>query len=436
MARGQKLYEKAKKIIPGGTQLLSKRPEMFLPGKWPSYYKKAKGCEVWDLDGKKYIDMSYMAIGASVLGYADIDVDKAVKAGIDRGVVTTLNSPKEIELAEALLKLHPWAKMVRYASTGGEALTIAIRIARATARKDKVLFCGYHGWHDWYLSSNLADDKALDGHLLPGLKPKGVPRALKGTAIPFEYNDIKSFKELIIKHEKEVGVVIIEPIRNYYPKRGFLETIRKITKEKGIVLVADEVSSGFRLTNGGAHLVLGFTPDIAVFSKALANGYPVAAVIGTTKAMKAAEESFISSTNWTGNVGLNAALATIKKFRDKNVATHLEKIGKLVQEGWQKLGKKHQLDIKISGIYPLGHFSFNYENSLALKTLFTKKMLEKNILATTAFYASYAHTEKHVKLYLQAVDETFAFISKTIKEKSVEKYLPGEPCHAGFRRLT
>ena len=434
--KGQELYEKAKKIIPGGTQLLSKRPEMFLPQEWPAYYKKAKGCEIWDLDGKKYIDMSYMGIGACILGYADPDVDSAVKAGIDRGIATTLNSPEEIELAEILFKLHPWAKMARFALSGGEALAIAVRIARASAGKDKVLFCGYHGWHDWYLSSNLADDKALDGHLLSGLKPNGVPRALKGTAIPFSYNDIETFKKLIAKHGKEVGVVVIEPIRNFYPEKGFLETIRKITKQKGIVLIADEVSAGFRLTAGGAHLKLNFTPDIAVFSKALANGYPMAAIIGTTEAMKSAEESFISSTNWTGNIGFNAAMAMIKKYRAKQVDKYLNKIGKAIQDSWQKMAKKNGLKISISGIYPLGHFNFEDDNPLVLKTIFTKLMLKEGFLATNAFYASYAHKEQHVKSYLQAVDKTFAKIAKIIKKGHPEKYLKYGPCHAGFRRLT
>jgi glutamate-1-semialdehyde aminotransferase len=175
---GQRLYTQAKTRIPGGTQLLSKRPEMFLPDQWPSYYSRARGVEVWDLDGNKYIDMSYNGIGACVLGAADPDVDEAVKAAIDAGSMSTLNAPEEVELAELLCELHPWAEMVRYARSGGEAMAIAVRIARAKTRRDRVAFCGYHGWHDWYLAANLAEEKALDGHLLPGLEPTGVPRGL------------------------------------------------------------------------------------------------------------------------------------------------------------------------------------------------------------------------------------------------------------------
>ncbi len=436
MGKGQKLYKEAKKIIPGGTQLFSKRPEMFLPDNWPAYYKKAKGCEVWDLDGKKYFDMSYMGIGANVLGYADPDVDRAVKQAIDSSNMCTLNAPEEIELAKVLLKLHPWAQMVRYARSGGEAMVVAVRIARAKTGRDKILFCGYHGWHDWYLAANLAHDKSLDGHLMPGLEPKGVPRVLKGTALPFEYNDIDKFLQLIKKYKNEVGVVVVEPVRNFYPKKGFLETIRKITSKLGIVLIFDEVSSGFRMNAGGAHLLFNVNPDMAVFSKSLGNGFPIAAIIGKKEIMKTAQETFISSTMWTDKLGPMAAIAMIEKYQKNKVANHLIKVGKQIQECWMTLAKKHGLKIEVSGIYPLGHFIFQYKNSLALKTLFTQLMLDKGFLATTAYYASYAHKENHVKKYFKAVDKTFSFIKKAIENNTAEKCLKGPISHAGFRRLT
>ena len=183
---GAELWRKAKKIIPGGNQLLSKRSEQFLPEYWPWYYRKAQGVDVWDLDNNHYIDMSIMGIGACPLGYADPDVNAAVKSRIDNGSMCTFNSPEEIDLAEKLIQLHPWAEMVRYARCGGEAMAIAVRIARAHTKRDVVAFCGYHGWHDWYLAANLADDRNLDGHLLPGLAPAGVPRGLAGTALPFQ----------------------------------------------------------------------------------------------------------------------------------------------------------------------------------------------------------------------------------------------------------
>src|SRR6266849_4383334 len=202
-AKGQALYRRAKQLIPGGTQLVSKRAELYLPDQWPSYYASARGVEVTDLDGNTYIDMSMMGIGACVLGYADPEVDGAVKAAIDAGSASTLNAPEEVELAELLCELHPWADMVRFARAGGEAMMIAVRIARARTRRDKIAFSGYHGWGDWYLAANLADEDALDGQLMPGLDPAGVPRGLKGTALPFHYNRLDELKAIVDANRDE-----------------------------------------------------------------------------------------------------------------------------------------------------------------------------------------------------------------------------------------
>ena len=436
MGKSQELYKEAKKIIPGGTQLLSKRPEMVLPDLWPAYYRKAKGCEIWDLDGKKYIDMSYMGIGACILGYADNDVNRAVKKAIDSASMTTLNCPEEVELAKVLCGIHRWAGMVRFARTGGEAMAIAIRIARAKAGKDMVLFCGYHGWHDWYLSANINDDKALDGHLLPGLSSRGVPRALKGTALPFSYNNTGEFLRLVKKYRNKIGVVVMESIRNSDPEKKFIDTIRKVTNDLKAVLIFDEITAGWRLAEGGAHLLFKVEPDIAVFGKAISNGFPMAAVIGRKEVMEAANTTFISSTYWTDRIGPVAALATIKKIRQRGVTRHLKKIGKDVQDGWKMSAKRHDLKIEIGGKFPISHFAFSHEKAPVLKTLFAQLMLEKHFLATTAFYASYAHKDEHVEKYLKAVDESFGFIHKAIDEGNPEKYLKGGVCHTGFKRMT
>ena len=316
MGTGQQLYRKAKKRIPGGTQLLSKRPEMFLPEQWPSYYSKAKGVEVWDLDGNKYIDMSTNGIGACILGAADPDVDAAVKRAIESGTMSTLNAPEEVELADLLCDLHPWAGMVRYARGGGEAMAVAVRIARAHTRRDKIAFCGYHGWHDWYLSANLSQEQALDGHLLPGLEPLGVPRGLIATALPFRYNHLEDLNAIVAKHESELAAIVMEPIRDQAPPPGFLEGVRKTASAIGAVLIIDEVSAGFRLITGGAHLRFNLEPDMAVFAKAISNGYPMAAIIGRSAVMEAAQNTFISSTYWTERIGPVAALATIRKHQE------------------------------------------------------------------------------------------------------------------------
>ena len=434
--KGQSLYRKAKLRIPGGTQLFSKRPELFLPDQWPSYYSKAKGVEVWDLDGNQYVDMSYMGLGACILGYADPEVDNAVKAAIDSGSMCTLNCAEDVELADLLCKLHPWAEMARYSRGGGEAMAIAVRIARARTKRDKIAFCGYHGWDDWYLAANLEEENALDGHLLPGLEPAGVPRCLRNTAFAFHYNRIEELKAIVSQHRHEIGAIVMEPVRNYNPEPGFLEEAREIATSIKSVLIFDEVSSGWRLTTGGAHLLYSVTPDIAVFAKAISNGYPMAAIIGIGDVMQAAQDSFISSTYWTERTGPAAALATIRKHQRCNVSEHLVRIGERIQLGWKSTADQRGLKISVSGIPPLGHFSIEYENGQAIRTLFTQEMLQKGFLATNAFYASYAHQDHHVENYLKAVDETFALITEAIERNEVDKLLKGPVAHSGFQRLT
>jgi len=433
---GIELWNKAKKIIPGGTQLLSKRPEMFLPEHWPCYFQKAKGCEVWDLDNNKYIDMYSMGIGSCVLGYADADVNKAVKKVIDQGNMCTLNSPEEVELAELLIKLHPWAQKVRYARTGGEAMAQAVRIARAYTGKDGVAFSGYHGWHDWYLAANLADDKNLDGHLIPGLDPKGVPRALKGTAFPFNYNKIEDLEEIVSKN-KNIGVIVLEPIRYQEPKNNFLQKVRKIADDINAILIFDEISSGFRFNIGGAHLKYKVYPDMAVFAKAMSNGYPMAAIIGKKNVMESAQGTFISSTYWTERTGPAAAIATIKKMIKNNVPQRLEKSGLYLIKNIKKIIEKHNIKMEISGLPALIHFSFRYEEkNLAIQTLFTQEMLRRRIIASAGIYVSYAYKKQHIKKYLKEADEVFGILSKAIKENKVEKLLKGPVAQAGFKRLT
>lgn len=436
MGKNQELYNKAKEIIPGGTQLLSKRPEMWAPDQWPNYYSKAKGCEVWDLEGNHYYDMSIMGVGSNVLGYAFDEVDNAAIDAIHNGGMCTLNAPEEVVLANKLLELHPWAGMVRYAKAGGEAMSMAARIARAYTKKDVVLVCGYHGWHDWYLSANLvAGDPLADVHL-KGLEPVGVPRGLAGTNLIFHYNDIDEFLNLINQNKGNIAAVIMEPIRNDYPENDYLQKIRQITQEQNIVLVFDEITAGFRLCPGGSHRVLGVNPDIAVFAKAMTNGYPVSAIIGTKEIMQAAQETFISSTFWTERIALAAAVKSIECYIKYDVAKRQDEVGKKVCEGWRKAASQTGLPIHISGIKPLSHFEFEYDNKLAHKTYFTQEMLKKGFLAATAVYASYAHTDEIIDKYLRACKEVFEnIVSINNKGENIEKHLQGPICHAGFERL-
>ena len=429
------LQDKAMRLIPGMTQLLSKRPDRFSMGVWPSYFQKAKGVDVWDVDDNKYVDMSMSGIGANILGYADDEVNNAVLEAVSNGNSTTLNCPEEIDLAELLCELHPWADKVRFARTGGESMAVAVRIARAYSGRDKVAFCGYHGWHDWYLSANLNTTDALGEHLLSGLDVAGVPKALAGTAIPFHYNDLETLNDIIEKNRSEIGAIVLEPIRNIYPKKGFLEGVRAAANKIGAVLVVDEISSGFRMNSGGAHLKFNLEPDIAVFSKALGNGYPIAAVIGKDSVMDAAQNTFISSTYWTERIGFAAGLATIRKHLAKNVSDHLMKIGALVQKGWREFSDKYDLPLKIEGIFPLSHFSFNVSDADKIKALFVQLMLEEGFLASTSFYCMYAHKEDHVKSYFSSVEKVFGVISRAIEKGRVDILLKGQPCARGFTRL-
>jgi glutamate-1-semialdehyde 2,1-aminomutase len=435
-AKGQALYRRAKQLIPGGTQLVSKRAELYLPDQWPSYYASARGVEVTDLDGNTYVDMSMMGIGACVLGYADPDVDAAVKAAIDAGSASTLNAPEEVELAELLCELHPWAEMVRFARSGGEAMTIAVRIARASAGRDKVAFSGYHGWADWYLAANLADETALDGQLMPGLEPAGVPRGLKGTSLPFHYNRLDQLKAIVDATREELGAIVMEPLRSEPPAPGFLEGVRDLATEIGAVLVFDEVTTGFRMTDGGIHKMLGVNPDIAVFAKAMANGYPMAAVIGTSTVMQAAQSTFISSTNWTERIGTVAALATIRKYRRERVAEHLIHIGKLTMAGWGKAADRAGLKLHAEGLPSLAHFTFDDPDELALTTLFTQEMLDRGYLAYSQFKPSFAHQPSHIEAYLEALASSFAIIADAVKAGDATARLNGPVARRGFYRLT
>jgi glutamate-1-semialdehyde 2,1-aminomutase len=434
--KGWELFDVARKIIPGGTQLLSKRPSMFLPQQWPSYFANARGTEVTDLDGKTYIDMSMMGIGACVLGYADPDVDGAVKSAIDHGVATTLNAPEEVELAQLLLELHPWAGMVRYSRGGGEAMAIAVRIARAHTGRDKIAFCGYHGWSDWYLAANLGEVEALDAHLLPGLEPRGVPRGLQGTALPFHYNRIDQLKSIVKANPDSLAAIVLEPQRGNEPAPGFLQEIRRIADAVDAVLIFDEITTGFRMTDGGIHLLLNVNPDIAVFAKAMANGYAMSAVIGTEEVMQAAQSTFISSTNWTERIGPVAALATIKKFRRLKVAEHLIAIGNQVMDGWKAAARKFGLKLDVSGLPSLCHFAFEHEQELVLTTLFTQIMLEKGYLACTQFKPSFAHTHEQVTGFLTAVEGAFATLAEGLDRGTAASLLKGPVVQRGFYRLT
>ena len=434
MKTGQKLWKRAKRIIPGGNMLLSKRPEMFLPNQWPTYFSKAKGCKVWDLDGNEYIDMSIMGIGTNILGYGHAEVDEAVIKTVKSGNMSTLNCPEEVYLAERLVELHQWSDMARFARSGGEANAIAIRIARAASGRDKVAVCGYHGWHDWYLSANLGNDKGLDGHLLPGLEPNGVPRNLKGSVFPFNYNNFEELEALVKIHD--IGVIKMEVQRSNVPKDNFLKKVRKLATEREIVLIFDECTSGFRETFGGLHKKYDIEPDMAMFGKAMGNGYAITAVIGRREIMEAAQSTFISSTFWTERIGPTAALKTLEVMEREKSWKKITETGGEIKNRWQQLADNHELKISHWGIPALTGFTIESKNALAYKTLVTQEMLSKGYLAGNCVYVCTEHSPEILEGYFEGLDKVFSLINECENGRNVHELLNDGICHSGFKRLT
>lgn len=433
MGEGQKLWRRAKRVIPGGSMLLSKRAEMFAPEQWPAYYSKANGCRVWDLDGRELIDMSIMGVGTNLLGYGHPEVDAAVAATLTAGNMSTLNCPEDVWLAEQLVALHPWAEMVRFSRSGGEANAIAIRIARAATGRDTVAICGYHGWHDWYLATNLQNEFGLEEHLLPGLEPNGVPRGLAGTVQPFSFNRLDQLERIAASHD--LAAVKMEVQRSTPAESGFLEGVRDLCTRRGIVLIFDECTSGFRETFGGLHLKYGVEPDMAMFGKALGNGYAIAATIGCRAVMEAAQSTFISSTFWTERIGPTAALKTLEVMERERSWERVTTTGLELRTRWQELADRHGLSISHSGLPALAGFAFHSPKALAYKTLITQEMLKKGYLAATSCYTCLAHTPDIIEPYLGALDEVFALVAECEAGRSVDDLLEGPVCHGGFKRL-
>ena len=423
---GQKMWKRAKNVIPGGTMLFSKNPDLFLPKFWPAYFERTKGCNVWDLE------LSMMGVGTNILGYSRKEVDDAVRKVINKGNMSTLNSKEEILLAEKLIEMHPWSGKVRFARTGGEAAAIAVRIARAATGRDKIAICGYHGWHDWYLSANLSNSKNLDSHLMKNLPMQGVQKNLKNSAFVFEYNNFNQLREIVSRHD--IGAVVMEVSRNETPKKHFLDKVRKLTKNKNIVLIFDECSSGFRETFGGLHIKYKVNPDIATFGKALGNGYAINAVIGNNSVMTYANSTFISSTFWTERIGSAAALKTLEIMEKIKSWKIISDIGADVKKKWLQLSKIHNIKLDIKGLDAMPKFDFVNKNNLYYKTYISQEFVKKNFLASNSIYLCVNHNKNLINRYFDILDSIFFEIKKSIDSNSdAEKLLEGPVCISGIR---
>ena len=412
--------------------LFSKNPDLFLPKKWPAYFSKTKGCKVWDLENNPYYDLSFMGVGTNTLGYNYPPVEKKVIEIIKSGTMSTLNSTEEVLLAEKLIELHPWADMARFTRSGGEANSVAIRIARSAAGKDNVAICGYHGWHDWYLSANLRNKKNLDHHLMKDAPISGVPKKLTNTTFAFEYNNFNQLEKIV--RDKKIGIIKMEVRRNVEPENNFLQKIRRLATDKKIILIFDECTSGFRETFGGIHKKYKVEPDMAIFGKAMGNGYAINAIIGKREIMETAQSTFISSTFWTERIGPAAALETIKNMEKIKSWEVISNIGKQIKKNWLDIAKKNDVSISISGIDSIANFTFNSSKHLLYKTFISQEMLKKNILASNVIYASIAHTPKILEKYYNNLDQIFRKIAQCDdSENEIKKLLDTDICIGGMR---
>lgn len=435
--RSMELYQRALELIPGGTQLISRRPTRFAYGISPVYAQRAKGARFWDVDGNEYIDW-VSGIGAIILGYADPVVDDAVRKQIEHGTMYSVNHELEIELAEELVRTVPCAEMVRFCKGGGEACAMAVRIARGATGRDKVLFCGYHGWHDWYLAANLTAEANLNTHLFPGIEPIGVPQALAGTAVPFPYGDLAALGQLLDEQRGQVAAVIMEPLRSEQPPVGYLDGVAKLCRQNDVVLIFDEVSSGFRLSLQGAQGYVGVTPDVAVFAKSIANGYPLGVIAGKRAVMEPSARMFISSTNWSETIGLRAALTTLREIRRREIPAYLHQFGAELQRRLNAVAQEIGLDVRCSGLSVHPHLQFQVDDPVlktTLATLYIQEMAKRGCHGYTSFYLNGAQGAAEIEQTVAAARETFTLMRDGLQRETIHQLLECDLRQDAFRRL-
>ena len=437
VARSMEMYERLLELIPGGTQLISRRPTRYALGVSPGVATRGKGSRIWDVDGHEYIDW-VSAIGSVIFGYADPVVDEAVKAQIDKGTNFSITHELELELAELLVERIPCAEMVRYARGGGDACAVAARSARGTTGRDRILFCGYNGWHDWYQAANHSSDANLDEHLFPGIEPIGVPSELAGTAIPFPYGDLDGLAERLERHRGEVAAVMMEPMRSDLPAEGYLEGVASLCRDHGAVLIFGEVSTGVRPSEAGVPPVLGVEPDMAVFAKSISNGYAMGAVVGRRDVMAPAEQMFVSSTYWGEAVGLAAAVTTLTELRKRNTAETLATNGAALKERLNAVAEEVGVAIRCTGIDYHPHLEFPVEDPTLnnkIGTLYVQEMAKRGNHGYTSFYLNESQGETEIGMVADAAKEVFTLIGETIEDGRIDERLEAQERQEFFRRL-
>jgi glutamate-1-semialdehyde 2,1-aminomutase/spore coat polysaccharide biosynthesis protein SpsF len=424
LARSLELLAKAQSLIPSATQTLSKGPTQYVQGVAPVFLARAKGSHVWDVDGNEYIDYP-MALGPIILGHAYPPVDQAVKRQIDDGVSFSLPHPLEIEVAERLTAMIPCAEMVRFGKNGSDATAGAVRLARAYTGRDLILCCGYHGWQDWYIGSTTFN--------------RGVPAPVCDLIETFDYNDMDSLGRRFAAHPGRIAAVIMEPIGTVEPIDGFLAGVRELCHRQGALLIFDEVVTGFRLAPGGAQEYFGVVPDIACFGKALANGYPLSAVVGPRAIMKTFEEIFFSFTFGGEAASLAAANATLKEIAEKEVIAHIWELGRQLNDGFNVLAQVFGVDrfMRTSGLAPrtvISFFDDGGRESLLVKSLFQQECLKRGVLFSGGQNICFSHSAADIEHTLRVYRSAMEIVGAAIRHGKVSEKLEGEPVKPVFRR--
>ena len=432
------LWDRANHIIPGGSQLISRRPYAFSNGVAPVYAERGKGSRIWDVQGIEYIDYG-MSVTSGILGYADDVVDEAVKDQISRGTTYSLNSPREIDLAELLIERIPCAEMVRFSKGGGESCGIAVRIARGTTGRDVVLFSGYHGWHDWYLAAGHLQQDAFDDFAVPNIQPTGVPKALKGTTIPFPWGEIAPVERLLEQYRGQIAAIILEPMRYDLPPPGYLEKLRELATREEVVLIFDEVTTNFRFGPNGIQDIVNVQPDIACFAKAISNGYAMGAVVGKRWVMEPAAQAFISSTYWSDLVGITASITTLQEIKNRDVPGLLRGFGEKLQSGMREVLDEVDLPMQVGGLPATPSYEFvgpdDPHERQKLMALVSQETAKRGVLLMAHPRHSSAHGDRDLSITLEAFREALLVTRKAIDQNRVDEVLEASLAPAIIPRM-
>jgi glutamate-1-semialdehyde aminotransferase len=424
LTSSRELLARARKVIPSATQTFSKGPNQWVRGVSPHYLSRGDGAWVWDVDGNKYLDY-LMALGPIILGYNNARVDDNVIRQVKDGPIFSQMHPLEVEVAETLVNLIPCAEMVRFAKNGSDTTSGAVRAARAYTNRDHVAYCGYHGWHDWYIGTTTRN--------------KGVPAAVSALSHTFSYNDIGSLKKLFADHPNGIAAVVMEPIGVELPRDGFLEEVRRLCTQNGTVLVFDEIITGFRLHMGGAQAYFGVTPDLACFGKAMANGYPLAAVVGSRDLMQVFDEIFFSGTFGGDAIALAACKATIEEMIEKDVIAHNWNVGNLLCEGLTKIISRNGLNdvVRILGVPARSVMSFpslDESTTLLRRSFVMQECVKRGLLYFGSNNICLAHNESELEFTLDVFAEVMPLVAAAYQADDFVARMDGLAVEPIFRK--